>query len=213
MVAMSPISALAGFPVVASHKIQINGQSYFVGQSGVNAIELAVELLHRRMTFQSLLPLRSEIRNVELESCKAALSHLIEMTSNKDLKLIAIWLRGRCGGYVGTQTVARFAQSEDERMRYVVAKALQNMACWNTLASMAKYDPSDRVRRVAAARPLRKFRDRLNSFAKNLELLPHSSKPKGLVWSSSIDLRNPIRSKSVELIRKLLERIRNLVHR
>jgi len=77
---MSPISKLAGFPVEAAHKIHVNGQSFRVGYYGVQAIELAVELLDLQTRFQSLLKLRHEIRKCESENCRAALSHLIEMT-------------------------------------------------------------------------------------------------------------------------------------
>lgn len=212
MRSMAPLSNLAGFPVEASHQFRINGQSFRLNASGVKAIELAVELHYRRTSLQSLLPMRSKIRDVEFDSCKAALSYLIEMTSNNNLRVIAIWLRGRCGGYVGTQTIAKFAQSEDERMRYLAAKAMQSMGVWSTLASMAKNDPSERVRRIAATRPPRKFRERLCDFSKNVESIPHPPKQPDLFWSSRIDVRNPMRTKSVEFIRRLLERIRNLVH-
>ena len=211
MVSMLPLSKLAGFPVDASHKFRINGQSYRLNESGAKAIVLAVELLHRRASLQSLLPLRSEIRSVELGNCKAALSYLIEMTSNHDLRVIAIWLRGRCGGYVGSQTIAKFAQSEEERIRFLAAKAMQSMGVWSTLATMARNDPSERVRRIAAPRPPRKFRDRLCNFSKNVEPIPHSPKQRELFWSTLIDLRNPVRKKSVDFIRRLLERIRNMV--
>ena len=205
---MSPLSKLAGFPVHATHKIQINGQSYRIGDHGVKAIELAVELLDRRTRFQSLLPLRFEIRACELDSCKAALSHLIEMAPNYNLKIIALWLRGRCGGYVGSQMIAKFAESHDEKTRYLAAKAMQSMGVWSTLSVMSKSDPSERVRRIAATRPPRKFRERLSSFSNNLESIPYATKQSGLYWSSLIDLSNPIRTKSLELIRRLLERIR-----
>ena len=206
---MSPISKLAGFPVEANRKIEINGQRYRIGNAGVKAIQLAVELLHRRMSFQSLLPLRSEIRECELDNCKAALSHLIEMTPNHNLRIIALWLRGRCGGYVGSQAIAQIAKSEDEKIRYLAAKAMQSMGSWSTLAVMNKNDPSERVRRIAALRAPRNFKERLSSFSKNVESIPHSSMHASLFWSSLIDLHNPVRTKSVEIIRRLLARIRN----
>ena len=60
--------------------------------------------------------------------------------------------------------------------------------------------------------PPRKFRERLCDFSKNVEPIPHSPKQRYLFWSTLIDVRNPKRTKSVEFIRRLLERIRNLVH-
>ena len=207
---MSPINSLAGFSVQATSKIQINGQTYRIGDHGVTAIELAIEMLDRRMRFQSLLTLRSEIRSCELDNCKAALTYLIKRTPNYNLKIIALWLRGRCGGYVGSQTIAKFAESDDEKMRYLAAKAMQSMGVWSTLAVMAKSDPSERVRRIATTRPPRKFRERLSNFSSSLESLPCSTNQRGLFWSSLIDIGSPIGTKSVELIRHLLERIRSV---
>ena len=207
---MPPINSLAGFRVQATSKIQINGQTYRIGDQGVKAIELAIELLDRRTRFQSLLSLRSDIQSCKLDNCKAALTYLIERTPNYNLKIIALWLRGRCGGYVGSQLIAGFADSQDEKMRYLASKAMQRMGVWSTLADMAKNDPSERVRRIAATRPPRKFRERLSTFSNNLEEIPHTTKQRGLFWSSAIDVRRPIGTKSVELIRLLLERIRRL---
>jgi len=153
---MSPISKLAGFPVEVGHKIQINGQTFRIGTPDIKAIELAVELLDLRTRFQSLLELRNEIRMCETENCRATLSHLIAMTPSQNLRTIALWLRGRCGGYDGSQLIAKFAESEDEKIRFLAAKAMQKMGVWSTLAVMAQKDPSDRVRRVAAPRAPRK---------------------------------------------------------
>ncbi len=208
---MSPINKLAGFPVEAGHKIYVNGQRFRVGNPGVKAIELAVELLDHRTRFQSLLRFRSAIRECETESCRAALSHLIEMTPSHDMRIIALWLRGRCGGYVGSQMIAKLAESEEERVRFLAAKAMQKMGVWATLADMAKNDPSERVRRIAAPRSTRKFRERLSSFSLNVESIPHTAKQRELFWSSEIDLRNPVRSKSLDFIRRVLLRIKNSV--
>lgn len=208
---MSPISKLAGFPVEAGSKIYVNGQRYRVGYPGVKAIELAVQLLDHRTRFQSLLGFRSAIRKCESESCRAALSHLIERTPSHDLRIIALWLRGRCGGYVGSQMIAKLAESEEERVRFLAAKAMQKMGVWATLANMANNDPSERVRRIAAPRSPRKFRERLSNFSVNVESIPHTAKQRELFWSSEIDVRNPVRSKSLEFIRRVLLRIKSAV--
>jgi hypothetical protein len=206
---MSSANNLVGFPVKATHKFRINGAKYRIGNTGVKAIELALELLRRQRSSESLLALRPLIRDCTQGDCKAALSLLIEQTPNHELKKIAIWLRGRLGGYIGSKAISNQVHSEDEKMRFVAAKALRRMNGWSTLAVVSEIDPSERVRRIATLSAPRQFRERLSGFSKNVETIPVSPKPISMFWSRLIDLNNPIRTKSIELIRRLLVRIRD----
>ena len=146
------LNDLAGFKVDASHNFLWNGRLYLVGNSGIKAVGLAVELLERRMNGQSLIPRLEEIRNLKSTDCKVVLCCLIANTLNSDLRIIAIWLRGLCGGYVGSQIIAKFAQKGDERTRRISTQAMKRMGVWSTLEFIAQNDSSDRVRRLAAAR-------------------------------------------------------------
>ena len=64
--------------------------------------------------------------------------------------------------------------------RRVSTKAMQRMAVWSTLEFIALNDSSDRVRRLVASRPPRRFGERLSSFAKSVEAIPYSPKQKDL---------------------------------
>ncbi len=208
---MPNLNELAGFKVVSTYKFLCNGRLFRIGYSGVGAVVLAVELLERRRNGQSLIPELEKIRSLKSSSCKLGLCCLIANTPNYDLRIIAIWLRGLCGGYVGSQIIAKFAQQGDEITRRVSTKAMQRMAVWSELDLIAQNDSSDRVRRLAASRPARRFTDRLSRFTENIEAIPYSPKQKDLFWSSLIDLDGPIRTKSVEFIRQVLRRIHKLV--
>ena len=208
---MPKLNELAGFTVAGSSKFFCNGRLCRIGNPGVEAVEFAVELLELRKKGHSLIPQIEKIRNLKSTDCKLGLCCLITNTPNSDLRIIAIWLRGLCGGYVGSQIIAKFAQQGDEITRRVSTKAMQRMAVWSELDLIAQNDSSDRVRRLAASRPARRFTDRLSRFTENVEAIPYSPKQKDLFWSSLIDLKGPIRTKSVEFIRQVLLRIHKLV--
>lgn len=67
----------------------------------MQAIKLAVTILWMTEHKRSLFSLRRDLRAMRKSRCRAALTHLIEVTTNDRLRLIAIWMRGQCGGYQG----------------------------------------------------------------------------------------------------------------
>ena len=195
--------------------IRIGRVRYRIRPEGVVAIKLAVEIW--RMTEQNrpLFALRNDIRAVRKTLCKAALMHLIKVTKNEKLRLIAIWLRGQCGGYVGTEILAELSTADAEVVRLKVAGALQRMSGWGVLERMSASDPSLRVRRLASSREPRTFHSRLREYVDKSTLLPVVAKDTALVRdlyvATDFELTQPKAPKSVEFIRQVLERIRFLV--
>jgi len=84
-----------------------------------------------------LFALRGEIRTVRKTQCKAVLTHLVNVTTNGKLRLIAIWLRGQCGGYLGKKAIAKLPSADSEAVRLKVAGALQRMSDWSTLKQIS----------------------------------------------------------------------------
>jgi hypothetical protein len=76
---------------------------------------------------------------------------------------------------------------------------------------MAEDDPSERVRRLASPRVRGSFSSRLHTYSGTLTPIPPSMRPRYLVLSPFFELHRPIRRKSHELIRAMLERIQRLV--
>lgn len=202
---------LLGFPLESSHKFRLVGRTHRVGPSGVKALRLAVEILTFTEANRSLLPLRTKIRAVRMTNCKAALTHLVEATPDPRLRRIAIWLRGQCGGYIGTEVLAQFAGDDDHRIRAAVAKSLQRMSAWTLLRDISCGDSSERVRRLASPRVSRDFSTRLHQYTERVLPIPIPPHNRFLYLSPLLNLYNPIRIKSTELIRMFLERIREMV--
>lgn len=183
---------------------------YRFGSSG--AEQLINDMVRSVGEGQSLFRFRERVRALRTQRCNAALSYLIEIAPVQQSRLFAIWLRGRCGGYIGTGVLERYAFDDDERIRRAVAKALQNMSGWSILSKMARNDPSPRVRRLASP-PLRQsFNDRLNRFSGDLSPIKISSSPASFYLSPDVRLRHPVLAKSAEAIRRILSHIKLLVN-
>ena len=195
--------------------VRVGGTPYQIQQAGVRAIKLAVKIWWLTEHKYSLFSLRSEIRAVRKTLCRAALTHLIEVTTNEQLRLIAIWLRGQCGGYLGTEVLAKYSTADAEAVRLKVAGAMHRMSGWSVLERMSASDPSLRVRRRASPRSPREFRSSLRQYADSVMSLPVAEKDHSLtapIYIAKDFLFSPPRApKSVELIRSVLERIRFIV--
>lgn len=208
---MRNLTNILGFPADRSHVFRLAGRRYRVKASGEQIIELAIEMLKHIEAKQPLMPLRSKIRTLRVKHCTAILAHLVEATTDHRLRLIAIWLRGQCGGHIGTQVLARFAGDKDERTRAAVAKALQRLNDWTVLRVMSTDDTSERVRRLASPRVYRAFGTRLHDYAQCVTPIPVFRHERFLYLSPLLELQKHSRIKSAELIRRILERIRHLV--
>ena len=193
---MVPVDNI-GFPVFSWHCFRVHRRWYRVGTEGVKAVTLAAEILRLVESRQSLLPLRARIRAMRMKDCKAALAHLVQATPDRRLRLIAIWLRGQCGGYIGAEIIANFARDDDERTRVAVVKALQRMRDWNVLELVSVNDASERVHRLALPRVPRNFTTRLHKYAENVSPIAVCPRPRFLYLSPLLDLHKPLRTRSL----------------
>jgi hypothetical protein len=78
--------------------------------------------------------LRPQIRQVQAIDATPVLCLVVERTDDPTLRILAIWLRGRCGGSLGTSSLAAFATAADDRTRKEVARALKRMGAWAATA-------------------------------------------------------------------------------
>jgi hypothetical protein len=209
---MPEFSHYVGCLLDSGHTFKLGGRKYLVRSAGVQAVTLAIQMLWRVEGKSSLMPLRAEIRALTAKNCSAVLTHLIEVADDRRLRIIAIWLRGRCRGHIGTHVIAGFAHYPDERTRVAVAKALRQLNDWNVLRDMSTDDESARVRRLASPRNKRAFRTRLVEYSENVAPTPIGRPHRFLYLSPSFVIQQSKRIRSVQLIREVLERIRYLVH-
>jgi hypothetical protein len=183
------------------------------------ALQLLSDLCyaHRRSRRSNwLLPFRRRIRQVSLLDARNELLAVIETTRDPQLRLLAIWLRGRMGGIDGTSAIAWFGNNlldgrNDFQLRKEVARALGRMGAWRELREMAKWDSHPRIRQMASLEPTRSYTDRLATFSSHAEHLETPAAKRRLFVAKEVDLRLGRPAKPIEVIRAILERIHRLV--
>jgi hypothetical protein len=162
-----------------------------------------------------LLKFRSQIRRV-IARKPAASIRLYLLTCPPPMRPIAVALLGHCVDRTNTCNLLEYAEIEPTSTRRRAARALWRAEAWSKLRSLIAASPGDaRVAyygRVDEAK--RPFDDRLHAFAEHVD---HSHEAEAIgpsrmvLWFAEIDWvrRAP---KSVELMRRILERIHRLVH-
>jgi hypothetical protein len=176
-------------------------------------IRLLEDLLVARATALKptwMLCFRSRIRGLGGDM-RAVLSAALERSGDPSGRLLVIWLRGRCGGSLGTSCLVRFSQDPNARIRREVARALKRMGAWGPLREMAATDPDPRIRRMATVRPPRPYSSRLQAFTRHCVQRVPRVRASRLFLASEIGGGVAKPPKSATLIRDVLRRIQRLV--
>lgn len=137
-----------------------------------------------------------------------------ESDGPQELVQLAVWALGRCAGAIGISAVASLINDIRPAVRKEVARALRRMGGWAELRVMAAQDADIRVRRLALAAEPTPFADRLGRFVDDQVQRRATTEPpktsRMRFWLNTRLERHP--PKSISLIRRLLRRIRRLVH-
>lgn len=203
-----------GFPIDPRYRFHLGGRQWRVNPDGVEALRVLAKVYRacsssNRITWA--LPLRNEVRRLESLDARSVLSLVIERTPNPRMRVLAIWLRGRCGGYIGTSVLANFIASPDFQTRKETARALRRMSGWALLNQMAASDSDARIRRLATPAPAKPYRHRLAQFSSNVRPVPASPVRRKFWKLPSLRVGEGKPPKSSAAIRHLLERIHRLV--
>lgn len=199
-----------GLPWDVNHKFWLNGKCFRVGNSGVRTMQLMDELLQlatRDRSSKSLFLSRALIRQVEYNESRCVLSYVITNARDANARFLAIFLRGRCGGSLGTSAVFEYAKKDDEWIRKLATRALKRMGAWAQLQEIAENDPSERVRRIATANPPSQYSARLESFVRNVTPKPIGECRSTLYVAPGVEWDQGQKPKSSSTIRMFLERI------
>ena len=199
-----------GLPRNVNHKFWLNGKCFRVGNSGVRTMQLMDELLQlaaRESSTKSLFSSRALIRQVEYNESRCVLSYSITHARDANARLLAIFLRGRCGGSLGTSAVFQYAKDDDEWIRKLATRALKRMGAWAQLKEIAENDPSEKVRRIATANPPGLYSARLETFVRNVTPKPIEPSRATLYVAPGVEWDQGRKSKSASAIRMFLERI------
>ncbi|MCC6508231.1 MAG: HEAT repeat domain-containing protein [Pirellulaceae bacterium] len=208
------MSVSIGFPKEARFQFQLNGRHFRVGAAGVNTIERLIEIFDASSLAEKptwLLARRDTIREIESLNCRSVLSLIADRTSDPKMRLLAVWLRGRCGGYIGTTILSRYTRSPSFQLRKETARALNRLSAWSVLAEVAESDSSERIRRIATPPLPKPHSRRLEDFSRNVQPIRVTLKPPPIWISPEVRPSEGKRPKSVLLIRQILEHIHALV--
>jgi hypothetical protein len=213
-----PASSPAGFEYDATAETQIHfqGRRYLVGIHGVRAMRLVIDMVNAsggesRKPFV-LLRFRQRVRDVLQAPPRAVLAHFAAQTRDPACRRLAVWLRGRCRGTMGTLTFGRLWAHADPPLRRELARAFNRMDAWDYLRRIEESDPNPRVRRIARQPSPRSFGGRLASFLSGVRPRDVAKTETDLFLHDDFDPTGGRPAKPRWLIRRLLEHIRSLVH-
>ena len=197
-----------GFPARCGYRFRLRGHRYPVGLNGIRTLNALATIYNATEDEKWPFHVRKLIREVSVLDSRSVLSLVIERTDDPKLRLLAIWLRGRCGGTLGTVSIAQHCDDVDRQTRRVVARALWRLSGWASLREMAASDPDPIVRRIAAGRPGRPYSQRLATFASHSRHrhLPTVRRQLAVAPATEVGAGCPPKSRSA--IRAILDRIR-----
>jgi hypothetical protein len=162
-----------------------------------------------------LLRFRRELRWAIHKGHLPTIKHYVRV-GPAEMAPIAIWLWGRCTDRFRLYGLSSYCNNQSPQVRKQVAKALRRVEAWSRLNEMAAAHPDDAKVQWFAKTPItrrRPFAERLSSFVQSVddshadEVVTPSSMP---FWAveHTWDYTPP---KSVQLIRRMLRRIRHWV--
>lgn len=209
-----------GFPCRDSYRFRLAGRYYRVGDCGVTALKILAQIYFAKANADSMywaLAVRDKVRQAEHLVARHVLSQVIEMTDDDQLRLLAVWLRGRCGGHLGTKVVANAAirvakdRSDAFALRKECVRALRRMSGWAQIRQLVHNETNSRLLCMASPPTGRAYQDRLAAALQNMECKT-VDRPQATLWIwPEVKLRLS-RPKSLHVIRQILMRIRRLVH-
>ncbi len=204
---------LLGFPDKSSYRFRIDGRRYRVNPDGAAALEILQRIYHARGAAQNYrwaLPLREDIRRLQHLNVRSVLVHVINQTSDERMRLIAIWLRGRCGGYLGAKAIARTARTANFLTQKECVRALKRMSGWSQLREIATYSMHERVRLLATQRPARALPTRLAEVTEHLRPTQTGPRTNPFWMQPGLNFKNTA-PRTATMIRAVLHRIQRLI--
>lgn len=125
---------------------------------------------------------------------------------------IAVWLLGRCSGHAGAEVLAKFRSTPELPLRKEIIRALKRKESWQILREIERTEPDPRLRRMAHQTAPTSYESRLSAYASRTAPQPVGPNRQSLYVRAGIDNRAGRWPKSSSVIRRILERIRFLVH-
>lgn len=202
-----------GFPRDKRFRYRIDDRWYRINPDGAEVLTLLQEIYDAGVLPRDsywALRMRPQIRRIECLNVRSVLVLVIEKTSDARMRLLAIWLRGRCGGYLGKSTIASFANTTGFETQKECVRALHRLSGWADLNEIACNAKHPRIRNLATHRAVKPLEERLSCMLANVQPIP-ITKPKLRLWLLAGLALEYTAPKSIDTIRQILTRIKRLV--
>ena len=206
-----------GFSPRRGARLRLRGRRYRIGPAATRTLAHLsdiYEVCHGREspTSVSLLSARPQVRQIESLHAHGILAAVAVSTTDPTLRILAVWLRGRCGGSRGTKEIASLASDPDPQTRRTVARALRRMEGWAELRMMKAHESDPRVLAIVRGRHAPNYRERLNQFLRVTGSASTTPVPSQAPFWIAPDVKL-IRNgpKPVAVLRQILARLQQLL--
>ncbi|HEY2147058.1 MAG TPA: hypothetical protein VGH32_03920 [Pirellulales bacterium] len=204
------------YRVPAETIIRFQGRRYPVGVNGIRAMQLVIDMANaagqEAADPLALVRFRRRVREVMEARARAVLAHFAVQTRDPACRRVAVWLRGRCRGTLGTVAFGRLWANADLPLRKELTRALKRIDAWDYLRRIEQSDPDPRVRHIARQPAPQSFHGRLVNFLSGVTPSDAANRVTPLFMHDDVALDGGRPAKPQWLIRRLLEHIRTLVH-
>lgn len=205
------LAATFGFPIEPGLMFQVDGTGYRFHAGDIQLLNLLATILASRPRDPDpywLLPFREHVRHVP---AGVVLAYAAQRTNHPALRCLAVWMRGRRGGTIGTPVIASLYHTTDFTLRKEVVRALQRMHAWAPLRRIELCEQEPRIRQLARQRPARAYRGRMDRFLQQVAPCKAPLGSSTLHEQADLNLHGGLPPRTPAFIRSILERIRQLV--
>lgn len=207
------LSVSCGFPVSWGAKFHVDGNEYRFTATNMAHLELLAKIraaMPAEPSVYWLLPFRDLVRSTTVG---AIFAYAAQHTRDPLMRCLAVWLRGRRGGRLGTAAIAGLYRGGDASLRKAVVRALQRMHAWAALRRIQACEPDPRIRRLAQQKGPRAYSSRMSEFIAHVTPGPRPSEATTFFEQEGLELGTALPPRSGSFFRAILDRIRSLVRR
>jgi len=207
------LSKLCCFPISMGMPFELDGIVYYFTLTNLKHLELLAKIREARPDTPNhlwLLPYRDLVRSL---TSGAVFAYAAQQTRDPVVRCLAVWLRGRRGGRIGTAAIAGLYRGGDASLRKTVVRALQRMHAWAALRRMQACEPDSRIRRLAKQKGPRAYSNRMSEFISHVTPGPKPSDATTFFEQEGLELGAALPPRSGSFFRAILDRIRRLVRR
>jgi len=207
------LSMSCGFPFCWGGKFYVDGNEYHFTATNMAHLELLAKIRAARPKEPNvywLLPFRNLVRST---TAGAIFAYAAQHTQDPAMRCLAVWLRGRRGGQLGSTSIAALYRRGDAPLRKAVIRALQRMHGWAALRRIQASEPDPRIRRLAQQKVPRAYSSRMSEFISRVTPGQRSSEATTFFEQEGLELGTALPPRSGSFFRAILDRIRRLVRR